>query len=315
MSDNKQKASWWIIIAFMIVPICTSLVSTIHVVSFFELSNYYMLSIILAVTFELGALSSLAGLVAMDKINKNTVWLIFILLTAFQMMGNTYYSYDTTTTKMIQDSNLIKNFTELFGFNIYDNSDVIFVKRIIAIFSGAILPVISLCFLHMLMSYIMQSSKMKTEPILVPSSELKSEKELTSGAEQELDFTLIGKEAVEKINEPAISVQSNSQEDKFNEHMKLKKEKLEKDKVNYTELLKILYKNGTALESEELSNFKEFVEMVDTQKYNTDIIKTFLTLCNYLSITRVSKDQKIALMSYDNAKSTLEGYLTLGNIQ
>src|SRR3990172_2879487 len=133
MSDNKQKASWWIVIAFMIVPFSVSLVSALHVVSFFELR----------------ALSSLAGIVDMDKINKGTVWAIFILLTTFQMMGNTYYSYDTTTTKMITDSNLIKNFTELFGFSVYDASDIIFVKRIIAILSGAILPIISLCFLDL----------------------------------------------------------------------------------------------------------------------------------------------------------------------
>ena len=163
MSNNKQKASWWIIIAFMIVPLVTSLVSTIHVISFFELSNYATLALILAVAFELGALSSLAGLVAMDKISKSTVWVIFVLLTLFQMMGNTYYAYDTTTIKMGHAPNLIKNFTELFGFDIYDASDVIFVKRIIAIFSGAILPVISLCFLHLLVSYVVKSSSTKEE--------------------------------------------------------------------------------------------------------------------------------------------------------
>ena len=104
----------------MIVPLVTSLVSTIHVISFFELSNYTTLALILAVAFELGALSSLAGLVAMDKISKSTVWVIFILLTMFQMMGNTYYAYDTTTFKMGTNAGLIKNFTELFGFDIYE---------------------------------------------------------------------------------------------------------------------------------------------------------------------------------------------------
>jgi hypothetical protein len=299
MSNNKQKASWWIIIAFMIVPLVTSFVSTIHVVSFFELSNYATLAIILAVAFELGALSSLAGLVAMDKINKSTVWMIFILLTAFQMMGNTYYAYDTTTTKMITDSNLIKNFTELFGFSIYDNSDIIFVKRIIAIFSGAILPVISLCFLHLLMSYVIKSSKVELEPAVVgpdvePVKEVEEEKK------------------TEDMNESIVlPTKINSQEENFIEHLKLKKEKLEKDKINYTELLKVLYNDGVSQKGEELPAFNEFVKMVDTDLYNTDTIKTFLTLCNYLDISKVSKDQKIALKSYDEAKIALEGYLTL----
>jgi hypothetical protein len=303
MSNNKQKASWWIIAAFMIVPLVTSFVSTIHVVSFFELSNYATLAIILAVAFELGALSSLAGLVAMDKISKSTVWAIFILLTAFQMVGNTYYAYDTTTTKMIQNSDLIKNFTELFGFSIYDDSDVIFVKRIIAIFSGAILPIISLCFLHLLMSYVMNSSKTEIEiPNIKP--ELEPVKEV-------VDFKNEETETIEQISEPSIPSKSNPQESEFIEHLKSKKEKLEKDRINYIELLRILYRDGLSQKGEELPVFNSFIKMVDTDKYSTDTIKTFLTLCNYLDISKVSKDQKIALKSYEDAKTALEGYLTL----
>lgn len=154
MSGHGKHTHWWIIIAFVIVPLITSLVSTIHVISFFELSNYYTLSLILALAFEMGALAALAGLIVMDKINRNVVWFIFILLTIFQMIGNTYYAYDTTTTKMIIETNLITNFAELFGFDIYDNYDVIFIKRIIAILTGGVLPVISLSFLHLLMSYV-----------------------------------------------------------------------------------------------------------------------------------------------------------------
>ena len=300
MSSNKQKASWWIIAAYMIVPLITSVVSTIHIVSFFELSNYSALAIVLAAAFELGALSSLAGLVSMDKISKSTVWIIFILLTAFQMMGNTYYSYDTSTVKMGQFPDLLKNFTELFGFDIYDNTDVIFVKRIVAILSGAILPVISLCFLHLLMSYVVNSSTNKEE--------LKENVVSPDNEEKNIEPTELPSEQNNHSNKV------NSQEDEFVEHLKLKKEKLEKDRVNYTELLKILYKDGTAQKGEELPSFNEFIKLVDLNKFNTDTIKTFLTLCNYLSITRVSKDQKIALMSYEDAKSALNNYLSLGTI-
>lgn len=315
MSSNKQKASWWIISAFMIVPLVTSVVSTIHVVSFFELSNYATLAMVLAIAFELGALSSLAGLVAMDKISKSTVWAIFILLTAFQMMGNTYYSYDTTTTKIVQDSELIKNFTELFGFSIYDNSDVIFVKRIIAIFSGAILPIISLCFLHLLMSYLMKSTQKENESSNSENLKIETEEKTIEPKIDNIEEVfkpIVLPESKEEI--VPTEVQPSSKENEFIEHLKNKKEKLEKDRINYAELLRILYKNGIANKDEELPNFKEFVEMVDTKKFNTDTIKTFLTLCNYLSITRVSKDQKIALMSYEDAKNTLEGYLSLGDI-
>jgi len=286
MSNNKQKASWWIIIAFMIVPLVTSLVSTIHVISFFELSNYTTLALILAVAFELGALSSLAGLVAMDKISKSTVWAIFILLTVFQMMGNTYYAYDTTTFKMGTNAGLIKNFTELFGFDIYDASDVIFVKRIIAIFSGAILPVISLCFLHLLVSYVVKSSnQIKEEPI-------KDEDE-------------------EKIETPTDMITlPNATEEGFTSFLENKKKKLEKDKANYSELLRLWYKDGSVNQGEELSSYPDFIETVGN-KYSTDTIKIFLTLCHYLDISLVNGKDRVASKSYDDAKIALENYLSL----
>lgn len=301
MSNNKQKASWWIIIAFMIVPLVTSLVSTIHVISFFELSNYATLALILAVAFELGALSSLAGLVAMDKISKSTVWVIFVLLTIFQMMGNTYYAYDTTTSKMTLNAGLIKNFTELFGFDVYDASDVIFVKRIIAIFSGAILPVISLCFLHLLVSYIVKSGQVIEEPEKTKDDELKTiETSIEAPIETPIEM---------------IVLPNNTQETEgFENFLENKKKKLEKDKSNYSELLYILFKNGKALASEELYSYGNFVKIVDNNKFDDSVLKMFLTLCNYLLITRVTGEQKIALKSYEDAKTTLEGYLTLGNI-
>ena len=295
MSSNKQKASWWIIIAFVIIPVTVSIISTIHVISFFELSNYYTLSIMLALAFELGALSSLAGLVAMDKINKGTVWLIFILLTLFQMMGNTYYSYDTTTTKMITDSNLIKNFTELFGFDVIDASDVIFVKRIIAIFSGAILPIISLCFLHLLITYIIKSSdtviKTEIEPLKLPDA-------------IETPEIILSEEIINNIKE-------TTSEEGFAKFLENKKKKLEKDKTNYSELLMLWYKNGEVKQGEELYSYPEFIVIVDINKYSTDTIKIFLTLCHYLGISLVDGKSRIASKSYEDAKIALENYLSL----
>lgn len=293
MSNNKQKASWWIIIAFMIVPLVTSLVSTIHVISFFELSNYATLALILAVAFELGALSSLAGLVAMDKISKSTVWAIFVLLTIFQMMGNTYYAYDTTTSKMAINAGLIKNFTELFGFDVYDASDVIFVKRIIAIFSGAILPVISLCFLHLLVSYVIKSS---------------SNQNAEEPAKDEDELKTI-ETPIEMVTVPIVGNENNTEEG-FTNFLENKKKKLEKDKANYSELLRLWYKDGSVKQGEELSSYPEFIETVGN-KYSTDTIKIFLTLCHYLDISLVNGKDRVASKSYDDAKIALENYLSL----
>lgn len=149
--QSISKMTWVIIISFLLVPICVSVISTIHVINFFSLSNGFGLALTLAIAFEIGALSALAGLVALGKINKNVVWFIFILLTIFQVNGNTYYAYDVLTQKMVIEPNLVKNWAELFGLA---DEDPIFIKRIIALISGGILPIVSLAFLDLLVDYI-----------------------------------------------------------------------------------------------------------------------------------------------------------------
>lgn len=150
--DNYQRVIVW---ALAIVPILVSLISTIHVVNFFQLSNYHWLAVTLAVAFEIGALSSLAALAIMDKISKVSLWIIFILIMFMQMMGNTYYAFDFITDKMHSDPEWTMNWIELFSIQ---SADVPTTKRLLAIVSGAILPIVSLSFLHILIGYL---SKMK----------------------------------------------------------------------------------------------------------------------------------------------------------
>lgn len=162
MRNNKKTLFWLILSSFLLIPLIVSIISSIHVINFFELSNFTGLAIALSVSFEIGALSALAGLVVMDKINKNVIYFIFILLTAYQMMGNTYYAYDMLSQKMAINPNLIKNWTELFGF---ESDDTILMKRIVAIISGAILPIVSLCFLDLSVDYIKKSYPTESEEI------------------------------------------------------------------------------------------------------------------------------------------------------
>lgn len=223
MESKKSKIVWLIIISFLLVPLIVSVVSTIHVINFFELSNGYGLALTLALAFEIGALSALAGLVALGKINKNVVWFIFITLTFFQMMGNTYYAYDLISQKMIENPDLIKNWQELFGLL---EEDQILVKRIIAILSGAILPIVSLSFLDLLVDYIRKTFGIEESQ----NTETKKQNELT---EEQLDeiSRIAGKlekensiitnppkyENLDKIEEYLMNLQPNTKSEKTSE--------------------------------------------------------------------------------------------------
>jgi hypothetical protein len=115
-----------------------------------------------------------------------------------------------------------------------------------------------------------------------------------------------------EITEPIKEENSISEkEESFNQFLEKKKKRLDDEKFKYIELLDILFKGGKIGIDEDLPSYPNFVKMVDSEKYDADSIKKFLTLCNYLDISKVSGDTKKSLMGYENAKSALENYLSL----
>jgi hypothetical protein len=142
MIKNKNL-HWFIVSTFVGLYLIVSIISTIHVIDFFRISNPEWLSVFLAIAFEVGAAASLSSIIIMDRMNKLLVWSLFIMLTLMQAMGNTYYAYTH-----LSDFN---SWIELFGLV---EEDPIYQKRTISIISGAILPLVSLGFIKSLVDYI-----------------------------------------------------------------------------------------------------------------------------------------------------------------
>lgn len=141
---NKSKLiSGSVITTFVALYLIVSVISTIHVIDFFRLSNPEWLAISLALAFEIGAAASLASLVVLHKMNKFIVWSLFTVLTMVQAMGNTFYAYSHLSD--------FSQWIELFGLV---DEDLIYQKRILSIISGAILPLVSLGFIKSLVDYI-----------------------------------------------------------------------------------------------------------------------------------------------------------------
>lgn len=153
----KQKG-WvnkFIIGTFVSLYLLVSIISTIHVIDFFALSNPYWLAVSLAIGFELGAAASLASLITLDKMNKTIVWLLFITITLMQMQGNMYYAFQNLAD--------YDGWVQLFDLI---EEDVNTQKRILAFVSGAILPLVALGFIKSLVDYIkpeQESSEKKEE--------------------------------------------------------------------------------------------------------------------------------------------------------
>lgn len=147
---KNRLVNGFIIGTFVMLYILVSLISTIHVIDFFELSNPRGMSIALAIAFEVGAAASLASLITLDKMNKTLVWALFIAITAMQMQGNMFYAF--------QNLEGYASWVELF--NLVDE-EPLFQKRVLAFVSGAILPLVALGFIKSLVDYIKPEDEVK----------------------------------------------------------------------------------------------------------------------------------------------------------
>jgi hypothetical protein len=147
-----------IISIFVSLYLLVATISMINSVDFFNLSHSGVLSWSLAIGFELGAAASLAAIIILDKTNKFMVWGLFLLLTCFQMMANSYHAYSHLTD--------YQAWIELFGLT---DEEPIAQKRILSIVSGAVLPLVALGFIKSLTDYIKPEV---TPTMLHPDNEL-----------------------------------------------------------------------------------------------------------------------------------------------
>jgi len=176
---NRDIVHKSIIGIFVTLYLLVATISMINSVAFFDLAHNGIMSWVLAVGFELGAAASLAAIIILDRTSKFMVWGLFILLTLFQMMANSFHAYINLEDYI--------GWIELFGL---ERMSTIEQKRILSLISGAVLPVVALGFIKSLVDYI------RPDEGGDPSEEDPSEENLS----EDLG---IGQELIEHINDPA----------------------------------------------------------------------------------------------------------------
>jgi hypothetical protein len=172
--DKNRLVSRFVILTFVLLYALVSIISTIHVIDFFELSNPYWLAVTLAIGFELGAAASLASLVILEKTNKTLVWALFIAITVMQMQGNMFYAFTNLGSEYA-------TWSELFGLI---EEETLYQKRVLAAVSGAILPLVALGFIKSLVDYIKPDEGKVTEEIQDDSEEVASDSQLDFDEEE-----------------------------------------------------------------------------------------------------------------------------------
>jgi len=151
-----------IVTAFVIPILLVAFVSISHVTSFYGISNPFAWAVYLSVAVEIAALSALAGVSV--KLGK-FIYFPFILVTFIQFVGNLFFSFSFIE----EQSELFKQWMEMAGPLFepmgVETTDIPTHKLILALFSGGLLPIISLTFAHMLVVY----SNREEQPVEVPT--------------------------------------------------------------------------------------------------------------------------------------------------
>ena len=139
-----------IVTAFVIPILLVAFVSISHVTSFYGISNPFAWAVYLSVAVEIAALSALAGVSV--KLGK-FIYFPFILVTFIQFVGNLFFSFSFIE----EQSELFRQWMEMAGPLFepigIETTDIPTHKLILALFSGGLLPIISLTFAHMLVVY------------------------------------------------------------------------------------------------------------------------------------------------------------------
>ena len=154
--------------SFLIPIILVALVSISHVTQWYGISNPISWAIYLSVGIEIAALSALAAISA--KMGKK-VYFPFGIVTLIQFIGNIFFAYqyiDISSETFKDWVDLVDPIVSYLGV---ESGDPVGHKRFLALFSGGMLPLISLSFLHMLVKF-EEDEKKNTPEVKLPEIDI-----------------------------------------------------------------------------------------------------------------------------------------------
>lgn len=139
-----------IYVSFLIPILLVAFVSISHVTTWYGLSNPYVWSVYLSVGIEVAALSALAAISA--KMGKK-VYVPFGIVTIIQFIGNIFFAYQFIDVKSEMFRDWVDLVDPIVSYLGVESGDIVGHKRFLSLFSGGMLPIISLSFLHMLVKF------------------------------------------------------------------------------------------------------------------------------------------------------------------
>lgn len=247
-----------IYVSFLIPILLVALVSISHVTTWYGLSNPSTWAVYLSVGIEVAALSALAAISA--RMGRK-VYVPFGIVTLIQFIGNIFFAYQYIDV----NSELFKDWVDLVdpvvSYMGVESGNIIGHKRFLSLFSGGMLPIISMSFLHMLVKFEEEEkSKPEVGNVIDERATTPSNEDVYRPSEEEL---MALEEYLKRINEV-----------KFGKLQEVDEEPLTEDKSSEEDSSDIVTQNETEIIifSDEAinNNISENEEIVQNQIVETN---------------------------------------------
>ena len=192
-----------IYISFLVPILLVAFVSISHVTTWYGLANPMSWAIYLSVGIEIAALSALAAISAQMG---SRVYLSFGIVTLIQFIGNIFFAYQFIDTDSEQFKDWVDLVDPIVSYLGVESGNIVSHKRFLALFSGGMLPIISLSFLHMLVKFEEEDKKNRKEiPTQLNVEEISREIAKKEGEEIETKYTPT-EEELKKLEEELIRI-------------------------------------------------------------------------------------------------------------
>lgn len=197
-----------IYISFLVPILAVAFVSISHVTKWYGISNPLSWAMYLSFGVEIAALSALAAISA--KMGRK-VYFPFGIVTLIQFIGNIFFAYqyiDINSQTFKSWVELVDPLVSLMGV---ESGDLVGHKRFLSFFSGGLLPIISLSFLHMLVKFEEEDKGIKND---------ESKPQETTDLEPEVKKPEdINKDVPENKEQPEIDEPLEDRDEEHNEEL------------------------------------------------------------------------------------------------
>lgn len=212
---------------FAILYLIVAFSSFFHACAFFGLANNDWMSIILAFAFEVGQAAVLFSLLTSTKDRGRIMpWVLMIMFTLVQVIGNVYSSYKYIITNSVENLRYFKE--PIFIWTDLPDAQA---NVIIVYLVGALLPIAALLLTSMITNYLTDQSAENNSPIFVP--EITSENVINTPIEikDEPDCPPEGEGLSEQQEIENLNATIDNRDEEI-DNLKKELEKLKNDKEN-----------------------------------------------------------------------------------